>query len=247
MGNKVNGQLYIVSFHLPLFQSLFSLSHIFACFILAHRPIDLLLLIYHLSWNRKQPRKGILAQRINYIPTGVLRKEQAPGAATIQIVWDELCFVWSPSSISNDIDKEEASTTNRYQKIKTSAKPRLSTFGYASAIRSLDIHLISTLAEKTSAIPLFTKQQPKKQSTIPIHQSRCNSPLHDSWLWPSHSFQWFLPGQYPAQMYVFLFHLFGAFLTANQKIRDLVLRGELDPSACCSYGVCKGDVNIQGA
>ncbi|KAI9047828.1 hypothetical protein LZ554_008536 [Drepanopeziza brunnea f. sp. 'monogermtubi'] len=29
--------------------------------------------------------------------------------------------------------------------------------------------------------------------------------------------------------------------------RDLVLNNKLDPSACCSYGVCKGDVNIQGA
>merc|ERR1711939_1008600 len=33
----------------------------------------------------------------------------------------------------------------------------------------------------------------------------------------------------------------------TDRIRDQVLMGQLDPSACCSYGVCKGDVNIQGA
>ncbi|KUJ24405.1 uncharacterized protein LY89DRAFT_572138 [Mollisia scopiformis] len=32
----------------------------------------------------------------------------------------------------------------------------------------------------------------------------------------------------------------------TDRTRDLVLQGILDPSACCSYGVCKGDVNVQG-
>ncbi|KAI6711391.1 hypothetical protein JHW43_006104 [Diplocarpon mali] len=27
---------------------------------------------------------------------------------------------------------------------------------------------------------------------------------------------------------------------------DMILVGQLDPSACCSYGICKGDVNVQG-
>ncbi|KAB8304413.1 hypothetical protein EYC80_003816 [Monilinia laxa] len=34
-------------------------------------------------------------------------------------------------------------------------------------------------------------------------------------------------------------------MTCNDATRDLVLRGTLDPSACCSYGVCIGDVNVQ--
>ncbi|KAH8774042.1 hypothetical protein BGZ57DRAFT_763439 [Hyaloscypha finlandica] len=33
----------------------------------------------------------------------------------------------------------------------------------------------------------------------------------------------------------------------TDRIRDQVLMGELKPEACCSYGVCKGDVNVQGA
>ncbi|KAL2063712.1 hypothetical protein VTL71DRAFT_5517 [Oculimacula yallundae] len=33
----------------------------------------------------------------------------------------------------------------------------------------------------------------------------------------------------------------------TDSVRDQVLSGKLDPSACCSYGVCKGDVNISGA
>lgn len=39
----------------------------------------------------------------------------------------------------------------------------------------------------------------------------------------------------------------GTPVPCTDEVRDLVLRGDLDPSACCSYGVCKGDVNIQGA
>ncbi|KAF7863853.1 hypothetical protein EAF04_006818 [Stromatinia cepivora] len=35
-------------------------------------------------------------------------------------------------------------------------------------------------------------------------------------------------------------------MPCNDATRDLVLRGTLDPSACCSYGVCIGDVNVQG-
>jgi hypothetical protein len=35
-------------------------------------------------------------------------------------------------------------------------------------------------------------------------------------------------------------------LTLVQEIRDQVLQGVLDPSACCSYGTCKGDVNVSG-
>jgi hypothetical protein len=48
-------------------------------------------------------------------------------------------------------------------------------------------------------------------------------------------------------------HLLSSFFLSQdasnslQRVRDLVLRGDLDPSACCSYGVCKGDVNVQGA
>ncbi|PMD12255.1 hypothetical protein NA56DRAFT_501018 [Hyaloscypha hepaticicola] len=33
----------------------------------------------------------------------------------------------------------------------------------------------------------------------------------------------------------------------TDRIRDQVLKGELAPEACCSYGVCKGEVNVQGA
>ncbi|KAN0093645.1 hypothetical protein V8E51_016829 [Hyaloscypha variabilis] len=33
----------------------------------------------------------------------------------------------------------------------------------------------------------------------------------------------------------------------TDRIRDQVLIGELGPEACCSYGVCRGDVNVQGA
>ncbi|KAF3764525.1 hypothetical protein M406DRAFT_62319 [Cryphonectria parasitica EP155] len=29
-------------------------------------------------------------------------------------------------------------------------------------------------------------------------------------------------------------------------IRDQILLGLLEPEACCSYGICKGDVNVQG-
>ncbi|TVY62844.1 hypothetical protein LSUE1_G008436 [Lachnellula suecica] len=36
-------------------------------------------------------------------------------------------------------------------------------------------------------------------------------------------------------------------IPCSDATRDLVLRGDLDPSACCSYGQCKGDVNISGA
>ncbi|KAH6669538.1 hypothetical protein B0J14DRAFT_487215 [Halenospora varia] len=36
-------------------------------------------------------------------------------------------------------------------------------------------------------------------------------------------------------------------IPCTDAVRDQVLNGHLDPSACCSYGVCKGDVNIQGA
>ncbi|KAF8848935.1 hypothetical protein BDZ45DRAFT_253068 [Acephala macrosclerotiorum] len=32
----------------------------------------------------------------------------------------------------------------------------------------------------------------------------------------------------------------------TDEIRDLVLQGVLGAEACCSYGVCKGDVNVQG-
>ncbi|PQE15978.1 hypothetical protein CJF31_00008586 [Rutstroemia sp. NJR-2017a BVV2] len=39
----------------------------------------------------------------------------------------------------------------------------------------------------------------------------------------------------------------GRPMPCSDTTRDLVLRGDLDPSACCSYGICKGDVNIQGA
>ncbi|RAL68208.1 hypothetical protein DID88_008912 [Monilinia fructigena] len=35
-------------------------------------------------------------------------------------------------------------------------------------------------------------------------------------------------------------------MPCNDATRDLVLKGTLDPSACCSYGVCIGDVNVQG-
>ncbi|KAJ8066237.1 hypothetical protein OCU04_005320 [Sclerotinia nivalis] len=35
-------------------------------------------------------------------------------------------------------------------------------------------------------------------------------------------------------------------MPCNDATRDLVLRGTLDPSACCSYGVCIKDVNVQG-
>ncbi|KAF7911103.1 uncharacterized protein EAF01_002611 [Botrytis porri] len=35
-------------------------------------------------------------------------------------------------------------------------------------------------------------------------------------------------------------------MPCSDATRDLVLRGTLDPSACCSYGVCKGLVNVQG-
>ncbi|PBP24268.1 hypothetical protein BUE80_DR004803 [Diplocarpon rosae] len=31
----------------------------------------------------------------------------------------------------------------------------------------------------------------------------------------------------------------------DRKI-DMILGGQLDPAACCSYGICKGDVNVQG-
>jgi hypothetical protein len=37
-----------------------------------------------------------------------------------------------------------------------------------------------------------------------------------------------------------------SILTMVQEIRDLVLHGDLDPSACCSYGKCIGDVNVEG-
>ena len=39
---------------------------------------------------------------------------------------------------------------------------------------------------------------------------------------------------------------FGTTSNILQEVRDQVLIGQLDPSACCSYGVCKGDVNVQG-
>jgi len=35
-------------------------------------------------------------------------------------------------------------------------------------------------------------------------------------------------------------------LPCSDAVIDLILVGELDSSACCSYGVCKGDVNVQG-
>ncbi|POS78812.1 hypothetical protein DHEL01_v202801 [Diaporthe helianthi] len=28
--------------------------------------------------------------------------------------------------------------------------------------------------------------------------------------------------------------------------RDQILMGKLEPEACCSYGICKGDVVVQG-
>ncbi|KUI60500.1 hypothetical protein VP1G_11224 [Cytospora mali] len=28
--------------------------------------------------------------------------------------------------------------------------------------------------------------------------------------------------------------------------RDQILMGTLEPEACCSYGICKGDVVVQG-
>ncbi|CZS95465.1 hypothetical protein WAI453_011382 [Rhynchosporium graminicola] len=36
-------------------------------------------------------------------------------------------------------------------------------------------------------------------------------------------------------------------MPCSDAVRDQVLSGKVDASACCSYGVCKGDVNIQGA
>lgn len=31
-----------------------------------------------------------------------------------------------------------------------------------------------------------------------------------------------------------------------QSKRDQILMGTLEPEACCSYGICKGDVVVQG-
>lgn len=31
-----------------------------------------------------------------------------------------------------------------------------------------------------------------------------------------------------------------------QSKRDQILMGKLEPEACCSYGICKGDVVVQG-
>lgn len=33
-------------------------------------------------------------------------------------------------------------------------------------------------------------------------------------------------------------------LIASQAKVDAILKGEMDPSACCSYGTCRGDVVI---
>ncbi|KAE9368786.1 hypothetical protein N431DRAFT_428538 [Stipitochalara longipes BDJ] len=41
--------------------------------------------------------------------------------------------------------------------------------------------------------------------------------------------------------------VFATPVPCTDRIRDQVLIGELGPEACCSYGVCKGDVNVQGA
>jgi len=35
-------------------------------------------------------------------------------------------------------------------------------------------------------------------------------------------------------------------MPCNPKILDLILNGEMPKSACCSYGVCIGDVNVSG-
>ncbi|KAH8596544.1 hypothetical protein B0O99DRAFT_509672 [Bisporella sp. PMI_857] len=35
-------------------------------------------------------------------------------------------------------------------------------------------------------------------------------------------------------------------IACTDATRDAILSGKLDPSACCPYGVCKGDVNIEG-
>jgi hypothetical protein len=42
------------------------------------------------------------------------------------------------------------------------------------------------------------------------------------------------------------FKISRTILTYLQRVRDLVLRGELGPEACCSYGVCIKDVNVEG-
>ncbi|KAH7374980.1 hypothetical protein B0T11DRAFT_269481 [Plectosphaerella cucumerina] len=31
-----------------------------------------------------------------------------------------------------------------------------------------------------------------------------------------------------------------------QTQRDLILSGQASPETCCSYGTCKGDVNVSG-
>lgn len=36
------------------------------------------------------------------------------------------------------------------------------------------------------------------------------------------------------------------WLTQIQVQRDMVLAGEASPETCCSYGTCKGDVNVSG-
>jgi hypothetical protein len=51
----------------------------------------------------------------------------------------------------------------------------------------------------------------------------------------------------PVQMYVHLYISILSKANGTQRVRDLVLIGDLDPSACCSDGVRKGHVNIQGA
>ncbi|KAG8163459.1 hypothetical protein KVR01_006756 [Diaporthe batatas] len=45
--------------------------------------------------------------------------------------------------------------------------------------------------------------------------------------------------------------LFGSMASASpvpcpDSKRDQILMGTLAPEACCSYGICKGDVVVQG-
>ncbi|KAF4125109.1 hypothetical protein GMORB2_3948 [Geosmithia morbida] len=49
-------------------------------------------------------------------------------------------------------------------------------------------------------------------------------------------------------IYIFAVTAFTSLVSAAPMIGpakvDAILKGEMDPSECCSYGVCKGDVVI---
>lgn len=50
----------------------------------------------------------------------------------------------------------------------------------------------------------------------------------------------------PTTYFSFQSHVNMLLTYGLQSKRDQILMGTLEPEACCSYGICKGDVVVQG-